>query len=195
MTNQLQNKIVFVGTDEFTFDLPFTEEIEVEVEERYYVGTHEFTVEEKYEEEEYGEEGDEEKGDKTVKIPGFETVFHLSDLDELQEWYQPPFTYVQAVCVTIVKDYELQCWSPCTFLVSEDTVDWILCFPVDVEDDEDEEEVYFYDEEDNEEQGWRYILRTNTVPQTVMTSSTPSKAPSGPLRTGCLSRLSQNWKV
>jgi hypothetical protein len=138
MTDQSQKEIVFVGTYKFTFDLPFTAEITAEVE---------VEAEEEYEEEEYDEEEDDEKEDEEedeeeryeyVQIPGFESVRFFYDLDKLRNFcYDPPFTYAQAVCVTISEDYELSNWSdPCgsflggSVLVSQEAVDWILCFPV-----------------------------------------------------------------
>jgi len=134
MTNQSQNEIFYVGTYKFTFDLPFTAEITAEVE---------VEAEEKYEEEECEEERYE-----YVQIPGFEAVCSFYDLDKLRDFcYDPPFTYAQAVCVTISEDYELRDWSisRCSVLVSQEAVDWILCFPVDLK------------------RNRRYVLRTDKV--------------------------------
>jgi hypothetical protein len=139
MTNQSRKKIVFVGTGKFTFDLPFTEEITAEVE-----------VEEKCEEDEYDEEEDEEEGDEEeryeyVQIPAFEAVRSFFDLDKLRDvFYESPFTYAQAVCVTISEDYELSSWSisRCSVLVSQEAVDWILCFPVELKVDEERNRWY-----------------------------------------------------
>ena len=140
MTNQSRKEIVFVGTGKFTFDLPFTSEITAEVE---------VEVEEECEEEE-----NEEERYEYVQIPGFEAVYSLYNLDKLRDvFYESPFTYAQAVCVTISEDYELRRWSifpsGCSVLVSQEAVDWILCFPVDLKVDE--------------ERNRRYVLRTDEV--------------------------------
>ena len=76
------------------------------------------------------------------KPAGFTAVFHLTDLDALHGRYDPPFTYVQMICVVSkpVQDW----WTPIVF-VPYRAVRWMLCFPV-------------------EKQGRRYVPVTYTLP-------------------------------
>ena len=99
-----QDKMVFVGTHRFSFDLPSTAEMEVK--------------------EGWANEWE------TVDVPGFEAVCTFRNLDELQSTDEPMFSYAQAVCVSEIEDWDFRGIDFSSVLVSHEAVRWVLCFPL-----------------------------------------------------------------
>jgi len=71
---------------------------------------------------------------RTIDMPGFEAVCAFSRLDQLQATDEPAFTHAQAIAVTDIEDWALRGGDFAFILALPEAVQWILCFPVTLED-------------------------------------------------------------
>jgi len=71
---------------------------------------------------------------RTIDVPGFEAVCAFSRLDQLQATDEPAFTHAQAIAVTDIEDWALRGGDFAFILALPEAVQWILCFPVTLED-------------------------------------------------------------
>ena len=98
-------RMVFRGTDFFTFHLPSHACPDVEGESDY------------------------------EDVPGFEAVYTFRRLDGLQyrslsSSFRKTFSHAQAICVTAIEDWDFPGDDLASVLVSHESVRWILCFRV-----------------------------------------------------------------
>ena len=87
----------------------------------------------------------EEENYQVIDVPGFEAVCAFSRLDQLQATDEPAFTHAQAIAVTDIEDWALRGGDFAFILALPEAVQWILCFPVTLED------------------GVRYALQTRAI--------------------------------